>query len=134
MSAAHGIPGDRFVAYFAFAQKLGRYARNHSGETLRMAASDLVDLYEAKNLDRDTLAETARVRSTSAASPDRRAAHSAGSWTLVSRALRAPARPVCCLLNADYYPLAPVRLPPHLTSWAAPRAEQRLTLRRKGIA
>lgn len=52
---ACGIPGDRFVAYFAFAQRLGRYARNYSGESLRMAASDLIDLYEAKSLDRDTL-------------------------------------------------------------------------------
>jgi hypothetical protein len=53
--AEHGILGDRFVSYFAFAQKLGRYARNYSGESLRMAASDLVDLYEAKSLDGDTL-------------------------------------------------------------------------------
>ena len=53
--AEHGILGNRFVSYFAFAQKLGRYARNYSGESLRMAASDLVDLYEAKSLDGDTL-------------------------------------------------------------------------------
>jgi hypothetical protein len=53
--AARGVPGNRFVAYFAFAQKLGRYARNYSGETLRLAASDLVDLYEAKSLDGATL-------------------------------------------------------------------------------
>jgi hypothetical protein len=58
--AARGIPGDRFVGYFAFAQKLGRYARNYSGGTLRMVASDLVDLYEAKHLDRDTLVAIAR--------------------------------------------------------------------------
>ena len=45
-----GNPGniDRISA-------LGRYARNYSGETLRMAASDLVDLSEAKDLDRDAL-------------------------------------------------------------------------------
>jgi hypothetical protein len=53
--AACGIPGDRFVAYFAFAQRLGRLSRNYTGESLRMAAADLVDLYEAKSLDRDTL-------------------------------------------------------------------------------
>jgi hypothetical protein len=53
--AARGILGDRFVAYFVFAQKLDRYARNYSGESLRMAASDLIDLYEAKHLDRDIL-------------------------------------------------------------------------------
>jgi len=53
--AARDIPGAQFVAYFAFAQKLGRYARNYSGESLRMLASDLVDLYEAKSLDGDTL-------------------------------------------------------------------------------
>ncbi len=53
--AARGIPGDRFTSYFAFAQKLGRYSRNYSGESLRMAASNLVDLYEAKSLDGDTL-------------------------------------------------------------------------------
>jgi hypothetical protein len=53
--AARGIPGARFVSYFAFAQRLGHYARNYSGESLRMVAADLVDLYEAKSLDRDTL-------------------------------------------------------------------------------
>jgi hypothetical protein len=53
--AACGTPGDRFVAYFAFAQKLGRLFRNHSGESLRMAAAGLIDLYEAKALDVDTL-------------------------------------------------------------------------------
>jgi hypothetical protein len=58
--AARGIPGAQFVSYFAFAQKLGRYARNYSGESLRMAASDLVDLYEAKDLDRDVLLAIAR--------------------------------------------------------------------------
>jgi hypothetical protein len=58
--AARVIPGNRFVGYFAFAQKLGRCARNYSGETLRMAASDLFDLYEAKHLERDTLLAVAR--------------------------------------------------------------------------
>jgi len=49
--AGCGITGPHFVRYFAFAQKLGRYARNYSGESLRMVASDLVDLYEAKSLN-----------------------------------------------------------------------------------
>ena len=53
--AACGIPGDRFVAYFAFAQRLGRLSRDYSAESLRIAASDLIDLYEAKSLDGDTL-------------------------------------------------------------------------------
>ena len=34
---------------------LDRYARDYSGETLRMAASDLVDLSEAKDPDREAL-------------------------------------------------------------------------------
>ncbi|MCX6844188.1 MAG: hypothetical protein NTX53_18155 [candidate division WOR-3 bacterium] len=59
--AERGIPGDRFVGCFAFAQKPGRYARNYSGETLRMAASDLIDLYEAKHLDRDVLLAIAAI-------------------------------------------------------------------------
>jgi len=53
--AACGIPGDRFVRYYAFAQRLGRLSRNYTAESLRMAASDLVDLYEAKSLDGATL-------------------------------------------------------------------------------
>jgi len=53
--ATRGIPADKFVAYFAFAQKLGRVACTYSGRSLEMAASDLVDLYEDKSLDRNTL-------------------------------------------------------------------------------
>lgn len=53
--AACGVPGDRFVSYYAFAQKLGRLSRSYSAKSLQIAASDLVDLYEAKSLDRDTL-------------------------------------------------------------------------------
>jgi hypothetical protein len=53
--AASGIPGAQFVSYFAFAQRLGRLSRNYSAESLRIAASDLIDLYEAKSLDGDTL-------------------------------------------------------------------------------
>jgi hypothetical protein len=53
--AAHGIPGARFVSYFAFAQKLGSLSRNYTAKSLAMAASDLIDLYEAKSLDGDAL-------------------------------------------------------------------------------
>ncbi len=53
--AARAIPGGQFVAYFAFAQRLGRLSRNYTAKSLAMAASDLIDLYEAKSLDGDTL-------------------------------------------------------------------------------
>jgi hypothetical protein len=53
--AARSIPGARFVAYFAFAQRLGRLTRNYKAKSLAMAASDLIDLYEAKSLDGDAL-------------------------------------------------------------------------------
>jgi len=53
--AARAIPGARFVSYFAFAQKLGRLSRNYAAKSLAMAASDLIDLYEAKSLDGDAL-------------------------------------------------------------------------------
>ena len=53
--AARAIPGTQFVAYFAFAQGLGRLSRNYAAKSLAMAASDLIDLYEAKSLDGDTL-------------------------------------------------------------------------------
>jgi hypothetical protein len=43
------------VAYFAYAQKLGRLCRNYAEKTLAIAASDLIDRYEAKWLDRDAL-------------------------------------------------------------------------------
>jgi len=59
--AARGIPADKFVAYFAFAQKLGRLSRTYADKSLQMAAADLIDLYEAKSLDGDVLlAEIAR--------------------------------------------------------------------------
>jgi hypothetical protein len=58
--AARAIPGAQFVAYFTFAQKLGRLSHNYSAESLRMAAADLVDLYEAKFLDGEVLNEIAR--------------------------------------------------------------------------
>lgn len=53
--AARAIPGAQFVAYFAFAQKLGRLSRNYTAKSLAMAVSDLIDLYEAKSLDGDAL-------------------------------------------------------------------------------
>jgi len=52
---ARGIPGRQFVRYNAFAQIVARRARNYTGPTLAQAASDLVDLYEAKGLNRATL-------------------------------------------------------------------------------
>jgi hypothetical protein len=53
--AARGISADKFVAYFAFAQKLGRLSRTYTDKSLQMAAADLIDLYEAKSLDGATL-------------------------------------------------------------------------------
>jgi hypothetical protein len=49
------IPGDQFIRYNAFAQKLGRLSRQHGGKTLQLAASDLIDYYEAKLLDGSVL-------------------------------------------------------------------------------
>ena len=45
------IPGEQFIRYNAFAQKLGRLSRKYGGKSLQMAASDLIDYYEAKSLD-----------------------------------------------------------------------------------
>jgi hypothetical protein len=53
--AAHGVANAEFVSYFAFAQRLGRVSRNYSGESLRIAAADLADLYEAKKLNGNVL-------------------------------------------------------------------------------
>jgi hypothetical protein len=53
--AARSIPGAQFVAYFAYAQKLGRLCRNYAAKSLAIAAADLIDRYEAKSLDRDAL-------------------------------------------------------------------------------
>jgi len=49
------IPGEQFIHYNAFAQKLGRLSRKYGGKSLQMAASDLIDYYEAKSLDGDVL-------------------------------------------------------------------------------
>jgi hypothetical protein len=48
-------PGEQFIRYNAFAQKLGRLLRKYGGKSLQMAASDLIDYYEAKSLDGDVL-------------------------------------------------------------------------------
>ena len=53
--AARKIPGQEFIRYNAFAQKLGRLSRTYADKSLQMAAADLIDLYEAKSLDGDTL-------------------------------------------------------------------------------
>jgi hypothetical protein len=53
--AVRSIPGDQFVAYFAFAQKLGHLCRDYEARSLAIADADLIDRYEAKSLDRDTL-------------------------------------------------------------------------------
>jgi hypothetical protein len=53
--AARRIPGQEFIRYNAFAQKLGRLSRTYADKSLQMAAADLIDLYEAKSLDGDTL-------------------------------------------------------------------------------
>jgi len=50
-----GVPGQQFIRYNAFAQKVGRRTRTYSGTTLARAVSDLVDLYEAQRLDRAAL-------------------------------------------------------------------------------
>jgi hypothetical protein len=52
---ARGIPGEQFIRYNAFAQKLGRLSRKYGGKSLQMAATDFVDYHEAMGLDPDTL-------------------------------------------------------------------------------
>ncbi len=49
------IPGKKFIRYNAFAQKLGCLSRKYGGKSLQIAASDLIDYYEAKFLDGDVL-------------------------------------------------------------------------------
>lgn len=58
--AARGVTGRGFLAYFAFAQKLGRFSRGYSGRSLAKAAGDVIDLYEVKGLDRDILVAIAK--------------------------------------------------------------------------
>ena len=57
---ARNIPGERFIRYNGFAQKLGRLSRKYGDKSLQMAASDLIDYYEAKALDGDTLRAVAK--------------------------------------------------------------------------
>jgi len=52
---SRGVTGRTFIPYYNFAQKLGRLSRNYGGKSLQIAAADLVDLYEAKQLDSDIL-------------------------------------------------------------------------------
>jgi len=51
----HGLPGRDFVRYNAFALQVDRRHRRYGGKTLDTAVADLVDLAEAKDLDRETL-------------------------------------------------------------------------------
>ena len=53
--ASRKISGRQFIRYNAFAQKLNHLSRNYTAKSLAMAASDLIDLYEAKSLDGDAL-------------------------------------------------------------------------------
>jgi hypothetical protein len=53
--AERGIFGRGMIPYFNFAQKLGKLSRKYGGKSLQMAASDLVDLCEAKDLDGEAL-------------------------------------------------------------------------------
>ncbi len=58
---ARGIAGRAFIPYYNFAQKLGRLSRNYGGKSLQIAAADLIDLYEAKQLDSDILRAISQV-------------------------------------------------------------------------
>jgi len=53
--AERGITGRGIIPYFNFAQQLGCLSRKYADRSLQLAASDLIDLYEAKSLDGDTL-------------------------------------------------------------------------------
>lgn len=52
---ARGITGRAFTPYYNFAQKLGTLSCNYGGKSLQIAAADLVDLYEARELESDIL-------------------------------------------------------------------------------
>ena len=58
---ARGITGRAYIPYYNFAQKLGRLSRNYGRKSLQIAAADLVDLYEAKQLDGDILRAISQV-------------------------------------------------------------------------
>ncbi len=50
-----GVPLKNFIRYNAFAYRLSKRARRYSGKTLKMAALDLVDQWQAKGQDRKVL-------------------------------------------------------------------------------
>jgi len=50
-----GTPGREFIRYNAFAYRVGRYCRNFSGPSLDRAVSVIIDEFESKGLDGDTL-------------------------------------------------------------------------------
>lgn len=92
--AERGIPGDRFVGCFAFAQKPGRYTRNYSGETLRMAASDLIDFTRPNTSTATSFSPSPRSSSASTSVPDRPDS-CAASWRLAT-----PFRPALGFLRS----------------------------------
>ncbi len=51
----HDVPLKQFIRYNAFAFRLDKLKRNYGEKTLERAAFDLVDLYEAKSLNREVL-------------------------------------------------------------------------------
>ncbi len=59
--AQRDITGRGMIPYFNFAQQLGRLSRKFGDKSLQMAAADLIDLYEAKSLDGDTLRAIAAI-------------------------------------------------------------------------
>ena len=50
-----GVPGVEYVGYYAFAEKLARLCRKYSSRVLARAAEDLVDRWEFRGLDHQTL-------------------------------------------------------------------------------
>jgi hypothetical protein len=50
-----GIPGREFIRYNAFAYRVDRYCRGFSGPSLNRAVSGIIDEFESKGLDGDTL-------------------------------------------------------------------------------
>ncbi len=51
----HNAPGKSFVRYNAFASQVDRRHRRYGGKSLDMAVADLIDIAEAKGLDRSVL-------------------------------------------------------------------------------
>jgi hypothetical protein len=50
-----GIPGREFIRYNAFAYRVDRYCRGFSGPSLSRAVSGIIDEFESKGLDGETL-------------------------------------------------------------------------------